>query len=318
MFFDKLWAQAVLSDAGFVRRTLRDHNPLAKTTKYRVIYQPNEAMMTVHERLITYVRSLRTGHISEVVAPFSRSPFANVHAHRRSRFFYLLDFHHAYQQVRAERLVEVLCQFDPALRGHEHMVLQFLQRFCFAAEGGLATGANASPDLFNLYVGKLVDEPLSELLLLRARTSNDVVRYTRYIDDLTFSTSATPWGASIRWRIKQIIKGAGFPLNRHKVLPPLDLRVAPILITGLRLVWGRRILTPRHYLRLFRAHLRTAIRESRFEGDFRIEKLAGAHGVVRSGLDHEHPRTALEQEILDLWETYCKSRKQYLREKKQQ
>ncbi|MEK7525717.1 MAG: reverse transcriptase domain-containing protein [Patescibacteria group bacterium] len=304
MLFENLLEQAARTGAAAHRKSHLDRNPLSGQTKVRILYKPNEAMKRVHWRLINYIRELRRGHISEYTAPFSLSPLKNLQRHRRARFFWLLDIQHAYERVDLDRLVEVLAHFDPFVIGQEAAVREFLEKYCFSNEGGLATGACASPDLFNIYVGKLVDEPLWQFLRAYASKTGDEIRYSRYIDDLTLSAQQRPWGASVRRNVKRIVAAAGLPLHRRKVSPSLDLRRGPILITGLRLAWPGRIFIPRHYLQLFRNRLRTAIREVQLEGDFSIQKLGGMNGVFRSGLAAGQKLTRQEEDVAFLWQEY--------------
>ncbi len=306
MLPDNPWRED--SHARFRRQAgYRDRNPLgggSGTTKRRTIYAPNDAMRAIHQGLVVYLRKLREHHISEQIAPTYRSPFKNIVPHRKQRFFFLLDIHDAYGSVDLDRMVGVLCSFDGSLTRNKQELKRYLQRYCLSKEGGLATGAPASVDLFDLYAGRLVDEPLWEFLRTHvAQCCGEIPRYTRYLDDLTISSNR-PLGASLRYRIKRIIRDAGFTLSRKKVSPPLDLRKGPVTITGLRLEWGGRIFTPRYYLKEFRARLRRAIATRQFQGDYSIEQMAGMYGVFWSGVDRQKPFTILEQRLIDLWKTY--------------
>ncbi len=289
-----------------------DRNPLGETVKRRLLYKPNDAMREVHRSIIAYCRTLREKHISSQIAPVRLSPLRNVGVHRSARYFLLFDLHHAYPSVDLNRMVEVLLRADPELAGKELLVYDFLRRYCFADEGGLAVGAPASPDLFNLYAGFLLDEPLWDILKDYAAKKQDTVRYSRYLDDLTISLTRRQFGSSIRWRIRQVVKRAGFRLHRRKSRQPLDIRKGPITFTGLRLEQGGRIFIPRHYLQLFRKRLRYAIENRVFEGDVRIEKLAGMYGVFWSGIPRDQELITNERDIVRLWNMYRKFRKQHL------
>lgn len=137
----------------------RDKNPLGGTEKVRLIRAPNQAMRIVHARFIKQIRKL---HVELPFATGARpgdSVRRNVLRHRRSRFFYLVDLHSAYRNVNRERLAKILSELSGALSAHESEVCDFLRRFSLAPEGGLIVGAPASPDLFNLYAGLLIDRP---------------------------------------------------------------------------------------------------------------------------------------------------------------
>mgnify|MGYP001577040416 FL=1 len=301
--------------AAFRKGGLLDINPLGRTIKRRILYKPNQAMRDLHRKLIAHIREVRANHVSAVIAPVRLSPLKNVRVHRSGRFFLLFDFKSAYGHVDLDRMADVLAAFSPDLQSSHEQVRAFLQRYCFADEGGLATGAPASPDLFNLYAGKIVDEPVTGLLALYAAQGRRI-QYTRYLDDLTFSAKKQRLGSSFRWRLREIFKHAGFELRRVDGKPPFDLRKGPIVITGLRVEWKGRIFVPRHFVQLFRSTLRQAIHLCHFEDEFSIEKMAGMYGVFCSALHREQPPTQLEQEVFALWRDYRKLRKLTLRSRR--
>ena len=117
-----------------------------------------------------------------------------------------------------------------------------MKRFClFLPNGGLIIGAPASPALFNLYAGVLLDEPLGALCAKWG------VTYTRYLDDFTFSApEGNPIGEKKRRAIREVIARAGFEVS-HRKSAVYDLRKGAIIINGVGLEHGGRIFCPRHY-----------------------------------------------------------------------
>jgi hypothetical protein len=187
----------------------------------------------------------------------------------------------------------------------------FLRNYCFAPTGGLITGANASPDLFSLYAAECLDGPLTELWM--PLDGGWIGReYTRYCDDLTFS-SPKPISASMRRRVRKIIEAAGFKVNDWKSTVR-DLSKGRILICGVGLEYRNhkpaRLFLPRPYLRKIRGMLHLAAKG----------KIAVSHDVVNgfwsvfSAIAFRDGRkrvadgcmelNATEQRIVDLYHEY--------------
>jgi hypothetical protein len=184
------------------------------------------------------------------------SIYLNARAHSGNRFFYQTDIKNAFGSVSLDRLTEIILSIH---RGWNAGVLHsFLERFFFSPQGGLIIGGPASPLLFNIYAAKVLDEPLEKLWSGPARSVNEMMReiwrrrvYTRYCDDLTFS-SPDPIPASLRKKIRQVVKEAGFEVN-HRKSTLTDLKKRNVLICGVGLEYRQnkdaRIFLPRRYLR---------------------------------------------------------------------
>lgn len=241
MIFEKLLDE-LPAKPEFTDFFLADRNPLSRRRKLRRISNPNLAMRILHQRFIKYIRDFRV-HFDHVTGSVrGGSPKNNVLKHRYHRFFYLTDLKSAYQNVREEKLAEIICSHDVRLQGNKEEMLAFLKQFFLAPDGGLLVGAPASPDLFNLYSAVALDEKLHEFCLKHH------LAYTRYLDDLTFSSRRNRIGKRKRREIRQIIESAGFQVH-HKKSQVLDLKIGPIVINGIGLEFGGRIFLPRHFLR---------------------------------------------------------------------
>lgn len=238
----------------FQQYCLCDFNPLSGQRKRRTIHNPNHSMRIVHKRLLAWLRSLALSLPSVTGARLKCSPLRNVERHLSARYFYLLDIDDAYGNVGARSLARVLCELDSRLWDTDYQVEQALYPYFLESSWeGLRTGGPASPDLYNLYAGKLLDPVLQDLAKRYDLT------YTRYIDDMTFSSPEQPIGKRKRREICQAIRAAGFPLNESKV-QVVDLMKRSIVITGIGLKQGGRIFLPRSYLRKLRGLLHRAIR----------------------------------------------------------
>lgn len=225
-------------EPSFERALFCDVNPLSGLKKRRVIYMPNPAMKSLHKRFLVKLRPLLYLPFATGAVPRG-SARANVVIHRNSRYFYITDLRDAFLSVDDGRLLKVLTEIDPEESRKD--LGEFIRRFCIAPGGGLYVGSPSSPDLFNVYAGHLIDVQLGELC---ARYG---IIYTRYLDDLVFS-SGQAIGKRKRRAIREIIYSAGFEVNQRKSRV-CDLRQAPIKINGIGLEYGGRIFVPRQYTR---------------------------------------------------------------------
>ena len=172
--------------AAFETFTLNDYNPVSGTRKRRVISAPNAPMRLLHQRLIQRLRQIPCQMPFAVGARPGGSPRAALRPHLDARYIYTLDIKDAFPSVKRDVLAETLFRLDPDLGESPDEIAGFLDGYCFdARRGGLVIGAPASPDLFNIYAAEVLDRRLADLIKRHG------LRYTRYIDDLTFSSKNT-------------------------------------------------------------------------------------------------------------------------------
>jgi len=271
---------------------LKDINPLGLTEKTRFIQAPNESMRILHDRLIKYLRKLKVEFPFATGAGPKDSPVKNVTLHRKNRYFYLTDIENAYSSVNGEKLASILCSLDSRLADQEKEVLNFLQKYCLTPQGGLITGAPASPDLFNIYTGILLDRLLEGL----CRTFS--LTYTRYLDDLIFSSAKVSIGKRKRRAIRKLIGVSGFKVS-HRKSRVYDLKKGPITINGVGLELGGRIFLPRHFLKKIRGLLHRAMAK----GDVNPSVINGMMGVF-CDLTDKRNLNRTEQQILKQYRAY--------------
>lgn len=192
----------------------------------RTIFVPNDAMKIVHRNLIDHLQQLSFDFSSAHGGIPKRSIVTNAREHLRGEHFYVLDIEHAYENVDIERLAEVLDSAGICIEGWE--TLAFLYHFCVGDEG-LATGAPASPLLFNIYCAEMIDSHIRAIL-------DSGTRYTRYLDDITIS-SDKPLPRVFRRRIRDVLTRAGFCISRHKTRV-LQRSKGPIEVAGVQIRSG--------------------------------------------------------------------------------
>ncbi len=258
-------------------------------------------MRLVHERLVAYLRS--TISYSRTYATGSQpgnSSLGNVKRHQKNRWFYLVDLKDAYPSVDGRKLASVLVSLNRKLHGHESEILEFLRTYCLTdQEGlwptGLVVGGPASNDLFEIYAGKLLDEPLGEL----SRAWG--VTYTRYIDDLTFSSPRMPIGKRKRKAIRAVIEKATLVIN-HPKSGVYDLRKGPVVITGIGLKLGGDTFLPRFFLRRVRGFLHQVGRNPEISRA-QASGLMGCFYAAKPSNIYTLPYNQTERTLLEMFES---------------
>ncbi|TAK89758.1 hypothetical protein EPO04_01480 [Patescibacteria group bacterium] len=199
--------------------------------KRREVFVPNAAMREVHAQVIRETR-LQLGIPSHNFGGVrGGSAVRCAMQHWGNHYVYKLDLYNAYPSVRPEWLYPVLAEVKSELWVDQVGMEDFVRRYLATPRGrGLMTGTPAATDLFNQVAARKLDEALIELAERWSLT------YTRYIDDLVFS-SWEPIGRRKREAIRAVIKRSGFRLN-YKKTGYYDVARRPVMITGLRLGAG--------------------------------------------------------------------------------
>jgi hypothetical protein len=297
-----------MASPAFKRGKITDSHGRARET-----WKPNEAMRIIQRRIIGAYSPLVLPEISQAATGSLEgcSPARNVERHAGNRYFFQLDFKNAYAQVEPGKLAFILC----TIGGAWHEALQTektLRRYCFVPEpvqpesarqsvgqgvlfgndlhvpeviaGGLALGAATSPLLFNAYCIPL-DEALLEYTEKRGLT------YTRYLDDLTFSSSAQNGAINKNDRriIREIIEKHEFELN-HKKTRVSDINDNPVIITGLQLnKYGNWQITE-SYLRAAYTRLYELSETHDIDDIEVLELAAGYRGLLMSTADKKRAK----------------------------
>lgn len=267
---------------------------MSGVVKTRHIDRPNGPMILVHEFIKDYLRRLYLEFPYATAYQPGASPLNNVKRHRKSRFFWLLDLRHAYQNVDMKKLANILCKLDPRHASHEEEMLVFLQKYCMSAIGGLAVGAPASPHLFNIYCGTELDQAIAAICEKKGLV------YSRYGDDITISSPVRPVGQRVRQQIRQIIVASGFRVNDGKVelIDLARMKTQSLVINGVGLELGGRIFIPPQFVTRLRGLLHKGLRDLSL-----LHDIQGAMSVFL-GLCNRAQPTATEQKILGMYQRF--------------
>ncbi|MCX6787333.1 MAG: reverse transcriptase domain-containing protein [Candidatus Kaiserbacteria bacterium] len=290
MFFQDMLA-SLPQEPNFNFFSFSDVNPVSGRTKQRTVAAPNESMKILQRRFVKYLRSDENGAVRKKFLRYAMSsnpgdsPLKNVQRHRHNRYFYLVDFSNAYKSVGADKLVNVLMQLSTFRSVLPEELHAFLTTYFLDKKWGLIPGGNASQDLFNLYAGALVDVPLGEI------AEEHGIIYTRYIDDLTFS-SISPISEKMRRNIRGPILQAGFSIN-HRKCECVDLKKKTTLITGIGIADGGRLFVPRPYVRKIRGLIHHALTKK----DVDMRRITGMVQILYQLHYEQNTYSALEQKV---------------------
>lgn len=262
-------------------------HPISGHSKTRTLEVPNKAMREVHKRLLRFLRTIPIESAHATGCKPGNSPKKNVSRHAGQRYFYLVDLKSAFHAVDIPALAGIFRRAARFPSRQEPQILTLLKRFCASRFGGLAEGLATSSDLFNLYCAVKIDKRLGQYCAWWG------IRYTRYADDLVFS-SDRPIPEKIRRYIRQILAGAGFDISHHKCRLH-DLARGTITINGVGLRRNGRIFAPRRFTGRLQHLLYLVLQKDRWE---LLPQVHGCMGVFLQLTDTRNPNRT-EERVLD-------------------
>ena len=192
------------------------------------------------------------------------SIFSNAREHRNRRYVFNVDLENFFGAINYGRVRGFFLK-DKAFALHPNVATILAQIACF--ENALPQGSPCSPVISNL-VGHILD---IHVVRLAAKTG---CSYTRYADDLTFSTNQSEFPADIARRdeinphtwltgakLAHLIKKSGFQINNKKVR--MQYRDSRQEVTGL--VVNRKLNVRREYRHTVRAMVHTLLKKGSFD-----------------------------------------------------
>jgi hypothetical protein len=269
--------------------------------KVRIIYEPNEAMRIVQGRIITFLSEFAPPFTSSSSRSGGRGAVRNARRHIEGRYVFKIDIKNAFPSTEIRRLIPVIAagvkrKFADAPTEDEWW--EFFSKYVVSREGRLPHGARTSSFLFEWYCERFIDMPLR---LLCAEWKAHVV-YTRYVDDLVFTSDMPLSKKGKRSLIRAVIARAGFEENFKKTVSA-KLAQKSISITGPCVGGESRIGVPRTWLKESEAVLYSALAR---EPEVKSSEII--HGRIRYLLDVIRGKrllTSLEEKVLGQYLKYC-------------
>lgn len=257
------------------------------SVKERDIHVPSDEVVQQHQKMLHLLYGIDVPMPHATGALPGVSLLDNVRPHQNSNHFYMMDLEDAYGSVDKDFLLD-LAESPLIPRRHQDEVQDFIQNWATDKSiPGLPLGAPASPYLFNLYCVPL-DRMIKDL-------GYPDIAYTRYLDDLTFS-SLYKIGKKRRRNIRSVIdEYPGIRINHDKTRVH-TLGSGAVTITGVSLYPDNRRLGPSPSLlerakeNLDDTQIRIDKGQLMFDDD--IGRLYGYHGALDQISTQETPGIA--------------------------
>ncbi len=248
----------------------------------RTIHAPVRPLKGLQRRLAAALTAVTARHGCAHGFEPERTIVTNARAHVRKRWVYTVDLEDFFPSITWARVYGMLQRHPVSMRPSlARLVANLATR-----EGVIPQGAPTSPVLANLVCRRL------DARLHRWARERGYV-YTRYADDLTFSTNRLDVPQEDCDAIEAIIEGEGFRVNpaKRRLMP----HTARQMVTGL--VVNRKVNLPKHFVKGLRALLTNVDRygwESQTDRGFAFETWA-AWEDSRAGRLGAKAEAALEE-----------------------
>ena len=258
----------------------------------REICAPDDDLKEIQKKLASFLQDQRIQMQEERDVPQllshgfepRKNIFTNAKIHRKKRFVLNLDLEDFFGSIHFGRIVGYLEKNKSLAFSHE-VAVAIAQLCCY--QGKLPQGAPTSPVLANM-----VSEVLDFRLLKIARKYR--LDYTRYADDLSFSTNDSTFlekYESCYHELSGTIKHAGFAVNEKKTR--LLYRDSKQTVTGL--VVNKKINIDRRYYKETRAMAHQLYKT----GEFQINGVRGTLDQLEGRFAFIHQCDLLNSDHID-------------------
>ncbi len=210
-----------------------------KTGGVRTINAPQKSLKFIQHCLAFILQETYSPTKSVNGYVIERNVVTNAIGHANKNFVLNLDLENFFPSISIKRVSKVL-QLPP-VSAHPKVASMIAKLCCF--QEALPQGAPTSPLLSNLICQRL-DRRIEGLV------KTHKITYTRYADDLTFS-SDEPFQNGFLSHLDSIIKEEGFTINMEKVR--LQLKNSRQEVTGITV--NERVNVPQKFIREVRAML---------------------------------------------------------------
>lgn len=254
------------------------------SVRWRQLHIPYDDLMAEHHRKLALMNSWQIPMPHATGGLPGKTLLDNVLPHAQNTTFYLLDLQDAFSHVDIDNLVDTAKSPIVPSR-YEDEIEDFIRNQASSREfPGLPQGAPCSPFLFNLYCLPMDRE-------LAAFCDDRGIAYTRYLDDLTFSSSDS-LGIKRRRALREIIeRHKGMAIN-HQKSRLHHIHNGPVTITGVSLQPDGRIQASPEVLESARVVFSSALELGRAGlalTESEVGQLHGYHGAVNQLTHGETP-----------------------------
>lgn len=227
--------------------------PKKYSHEYRKIRAPNNSLKEAQEKVLNYLSSvleIRSSRHSHGYIK-NKSIFTNARVHKNQAFVLNIDIKNFFGSIHYGRIFALLEK-----KGFNRQCARAITSVICDKESdnSLPMGSPLSPFIANIF-GDMIDKKVKKFLDSIAQ--HHQIKYTRYVDDLTFSSSdmvdlshliADKSSKKLAEKLLCAIEGAGFKLNPTKTR--LMLKSKSQVVTGL--VVNNKVSAPLKYRSLTR------------------------------------------------------------------
>ena len=176
----------------------------------REIYHPSKKLKTLQYWLIHSVFSQMQVHDASMAYRDGVSILHNAEKHRSNRFFLKMDLENFFPSISFDDFIPIVRSWHR--KSNPEWILDaecedMIRRICFYKNDRLAIGYPSSPIISNIVMAEFD----SKVTTLISDSKYGKVIYTRYADDLVFSTEKKGACLEIRKEIIDLIQGTSSP-----------------------------------------------------------------------------------------------------------
>lgn len=170
----------------------------------RILYVPHLALKVVQRWILKEIlEKINVSYQAMAFVPNKNGLKVNADYHKKSIFILEMDIKNFFNTIKEKQVFQLFCKI-----GYNTDVSAVLANLC-TYEGILPQGAVTSP-----YIANLVTYHLD--VRLNGLCSRKDIVYTRYADDLSFSSNNRAKLNSIEKFVQYIVKDEGFEINEKK------------------------------------------------------------------------------------------------------
>jgi len=173
-----------------------------RTSGTRVIAHPAKKLKEYQRALITQLKPLLPVHDAAFAYKKNTGIKQNARQHQKSRYLLKMDFQNFFHSITPELLFTIVKKHNIELTKDDKYLLEQILFFCPSKRTGgkliLSIGAPSSPLISNAILF-FFDQVLQEVCKKQGIT------YTRYADDITFSTNIRNQLFEVPHMVKQIL-----------------------------------------------------------------------------------------------------------------
>ncbi len=240
---------AMLVEALAKSRRLVKHIKIPKKDRtYRTVYQPSKKLKIIQYWLINNIYKNLAIHPAATAFQKDTSIKDNVYNHKKGKYFLKLDFKDFFPSIHFNDFMPIVSKWiiDSKSGFDDDEISKIIKSSCFYKEDVLPIGYPSSPIISNIVMYEFDSKITTEL---KDHNVFGKAVYTRYADDLTFSTNIKGACGKIKNIVHRTLQASGMPrLNlNNKKTRFVSASGGSSIITGLRICYDGHVTIHKKY-----------------------------------------------------------------------